>query len=174
MVAMVVVALLLGIVVTVVREIEREFPSTPAGWAWHKAAGFERWTDSRSLVMRYRELALAFERTGEGWGEGTYRGPFSDQLAVGQSVEIRDGALAEPSDLEGRRLQKGEAWQIDQGTIAVVLKDWAGDADGCDPLRGILVRFVDGAHRGEIACVDRVSLRRWHGGTASDGRARNG
>jgi hypothetical protein len=167
-----VIALLLGIVLAVMREIEREFPSTPAGWAWKEVAGFERWPEGHTLAMEFRQLALAFERTGEVWGEGTYQGPFTDQLAAGQSVEIRDGALAHPSDLEGRQLQKVEARPIDPGTIGVVMKDRAFDADSCRPFRDILVRFVDGPHRGEIACVDRIYLRRWHGSLASDGRVR--
>ena len=40
------------------------------------------------------------------------------------------------------------------------MMDGAGDDDDCDPLREHLVRFVDGPHCGEIACVDRVDLRR--------------
>ncbi len=154
MIAVAVIAVLLGIKVAVTRAFEREFPSTPVGWAWRQA------TIDVSNKSRYRALALAFEQTGEQWGEGTYLGPFTDKLAANQSVVIQDGAQVEPSDLEGTRLGKGVSWPIAPGTIGAVVADWATEEDSCYDSRRILVRFVAGPHRGEIGLVQRIYLRR--------------
>ena len=88
MIAVAVIAVLLGIKVAVTREFERLFPSTPVGWAWRQAK------IDGSSKSRYRALAIAFEHTGEQWGEGTYLGPFRDKLAANRSVVIQDGAHA--------------------------------------------------------------------------------
>ena len=154
MIAVAVIAVLLGITVAFTRAFERQFPSTPAGWAWQQ--GSFRTSDKN----RYRKLALAFERTGEEWGEGTYLGPFTDKLAANQSIVIQDGARAELSDLEGTRLAKGETLPVAPGTIGTVVADWAFDQDGCYDFRRILVRFVAGPHSGETGLVQRIYLRR--------------
>src|SRR5262249_33269884 len=113
-----------------------------------------------ALARQYRELAIGFDCTGAQWGEATWHGPFTDRLAVGQSVVIGLATRVEPSDLEGRRRGGGEAWPIAQGTVGVVMKDWAYDDDDCEEFRGILMRFVEGPRRGEIGCVERIYLRR--------------
>ncbi len=168
-----VIAMMLGVIVAVLREIERQFPSTPARWAWEKAKRFQarnyqfdkiRYPEIAGAIgrlgVRYRELALAFERTGESWGEGTYLGPFTDKLAPNQCVVMKDGAWAEPSDLEGKRGGRGASWMVAPGTIATVVADWALDEDACGEFRGILIRFAAGPHRGEIGLVQRVYMRR--------------
>ena len=62
MIGIAAISVLLGIVVAVRREIEREFPSTPSGWAWREAAAYDRWPDSPSLAIQNPEIAIAFER----------------------------------------------------------------------------------------------------------------
>jgi hypothetical protein len=154
MIAMAVISVLLGIVVAVRRAIEREFPSTPAAWAWMQGATY------RTQSIQYRDLALAFERSGEAWGEGTYIGPFTDELARGQSVIIREGARAEPADRKGKTLGKGVRWPIASGTTGTVMTDRVIDQDACYEFRGVLVQFAAGPHRGEIGLVERIYLRR--------------
>jgi hypothetical protein len=157
-----VIAVPLGIAHIVEREFRRVFPSTPAEWAWQKAAGSMeegRWHDA-ALAKQYRELAVGFEGTGERWGEATTYGPFTDNLPGGQSVVVRQAARAVASDLEGRGGENAERWHTAQGTLAVVMKDWAADADTCGEFRDILVRFIDGPRQGEIGRVGRIYLRR--------------
>lgn len=160
MIAMAVVCVLLGSVEAVRREIEREFPSTPAGWAWEWAAAYDRWADDPFLATRYRELAIAFQRTGEAWAEGTYLGPFTDKrqpgsLSLYRRVAVRSDPI--PSVLDAATASVGPSLG---GPSAQSLEDWALDQDACVDSRGILLRLADGPHRGEVVLVERVYLRR--------------
>lgn len=164
MIAVAVIAVPLSIAVAIDREFRRMFPATPAEWAWARVARMEGGSIHHRYAFtpakQYRELAIGFERTGEKWAERTSFGPFTDCLTAGESVVIRQATRIEPSDLEGRRLRHGESWPVARGTVMAVVMDWAPDADGCEEFRDILVRFVDGPHRGEIGCVGRIYMRR--------------
>ncbi len=161
MIAVAVCGALLGLAAFVDRELRRMFPRTPAEWAWKEAATFEQPAFASSeLARKCRELANHFERSGESWAESTLRGPFTDRFASGESVVIHHATRTEATDLEGRQLRDSQGWPVAEGVGVVVMRDWAGDDDDCDAFRGILVRFVDGPHRGEVACIERVYLRR--------------
>jgi hypothetical protein len=156
MIAVAVLAVPLAFAAFVERELRRMFPSTPAEWARREAVS--PWT--ADTVEHYRELAKEFERSGEAWAEETYDRPYSDILPAGQALLIRPAVKAEPTNAEGKRRRDRRHWSILRGTSAAVTKDWAGDADGCDPLRDILVKFLDGPHQGQEAYVPRAFMRR--------------
>ena len=170
MVAVAVVAIVLGVAIRLGKAYRREFQPSPAAWARANVASFAKMAATGGhlaeradpLAKKCEELAASFDRDGElwPWPESTYYGPFTDQLQSGQAVMIRQAAVAAPSDTQGRRRGAGEAWRVAPGLAVTVIRDWAGDVDDCDPFREILIRFVESPHQGELALVDRVYSRR--------------
>ena len=165
MVGVAVIALPLGCLASFLRDFERAFPSTPAGWArkwaaYHEAElkqkdglGFVTPGFDERSAKRYRELAKGFEAVGATFEEGTLCGPFTDQLTRGEKFITQLAYRASSS--EGR-----VDGPIPPGTACVVVWDGAFDTDSCSDDRPIEVNILDGPHAGKLALIERIYLRR--------------
>ena len=168
MVGVAITGVILCMMIRASMAFRREFMPTPAEWARDRAAGDEasasRSSDSEwskkllASSKRYEEMASGFDREGATWREGSYHGPYTDKLPIGQPVVLGKAVVVRIPNHPGHAT--GEGWVAARGLRAVVVNDFAHDPDDWFGSRSIHVRFVDDPYRGATAYVEREILRR--------------